>query len=192
MGWQFGSSGQLSSPGRAEKLFTCNLQILSWHRKSRTDSCGHFFSPFKEAPLFSCNCIWWEEIQKSMERSQSESACRLIVYWLIGYLPWDKYNYEAIILCPSGGQKDPGTHYVLLFKFAKTVNSDGYSCSIKEEVGKLYMFHWEFNCHFVLHTSISQNLMGKWITWIFWFRRYGVGLKILCFFFFNHLTFFKF
>jgi len=31
--------------------------------------------------------------------------------------------------------------------------------------------------------------MNKWITWRFWFRRYRIGLKILCFFFFYLLSF---
>ena len=109
-------------------------------------------------------------------------ACGLILYWLIGYLPWDKYNYEEIILCPSGGKRSRDIWRPAVQVYKDCVNSDSYSCSIKKGVG-----HYS---HFVLDTSISQNLMSKWITWRFWFRRYGVGLKILCFFFFYLSRFF--
>ena len=89
-------------------------------------------------------------------------------------------------------KKGPGICYVLLFKFTKTVNSESHNCCFKKWDN--YMCFTENSIVILSCISISQNLMGKCISWrscrkVQSLVQVWVAPKFLHFFFSYHLSF---
>ena len=140
MGWLFSSADQLSF---RQSRDTVQMQsantVLAKEIQSRflwMFAFSLWGSPFFFLQLY----LMRGNAEVNGAEANQNLRCGLILYWLIGYLPWDKYNYEEIILCPSGGKRSRDIWCPAVQVYKDCVNSDSYSCSIKKGVGQLQSF----------------------------------------------------